>query len=261
MNLRRLFRIVALVFGANGLLLYLVHSPVAQAQRNPQVDGLLTSCAQTMGSRKAEAGFSGEGEIRYSNASPAEHFAWKAKGSEFFRQEFSGADGVRVHVVNRGQGFHEKEGKRERLPFHQTAYFRHDYTPALACEADAAHDGMRVEYIGREVVEGQSVHHIRFSMAGQGKNRHADAVEELISEYHVFIDSATNRVAATRTWVFSPEAVENRSIWETIYSDYRDVDGILMPFHIQNRVAGQPYREVVLSSVRINANISEKDFQ
>lgn len=120
---------------------------------------------------------------------------------------------------------------------------------------------MLAEYIGTEMVEGHSVSHLRFHMAARGKSKHQDAVEELLSESHVFIDSATNRVVSIRTWVFSPETVENRSVWEAVYSDYRDVDGVLMPFHIQDHIAGQPHRETVLTSVQTDANISETDFQ
>jgi len=39
------------------------------------------------------------------------------------------------------------------------------------------------------------------------------------------------------------------------------VDGVLMPFHIQDHIAGQPHRETVLTSVQTDANISETDFQ
>ena len=192
----------------------------ASGQTHDHAAKILASCGQAMGSQKADGSFVGEGEVRYPDSSPTEHLLWKTKGPELSRLEFSGKDTKTIHVVSHGSGFRERDSKKEMLPFHHSAYYRNEMIPALACSKSGWHSGMLAEYIGTEMVEGHSVSHLRFHMAARGKSKHQDAVEELLSEYHVFIDSATNRVVSIRTWVFSPETVENRSVWEAVYSDY-----------------------------------------
>ncbi len=263
MEYRRSFHRLALIaFVTKTTLLdvFLMGLP-ASCQTDDRATKILASCGQAMGSQKAAGGFVGEGEVRYPDSTPTEHLLWKTKGPELSRLEFSGTDTKTIHVVNHGSGFRNKDSKKEILPFHHSAYYRNEMIPALACSKSGWRAGMQAEYIGTEMVGDNSVSHLRFHMAARGKSKHQDAVEALLSEYHVFIDNATNRVVSIRTWLFSPETVENRSLWETVYSDYREMDGVLMPFHIQDRVAGQPHRQIVLTSVQTDAHISETDFQ
>jgi len=98
-------------------------------------------------------------------------------------------------------------------------------------------------------------------MPPKGINKTADAIDAVMSEFHLFIDTSNNTVFAIRRWIFSDEAVANRSLWETYYSDYRTVGGTLMPFHIENHIAGQKLREITFDSVRPDTSIAISDFQ
>ena len=42
-------------------------------------------------------------------------------------------------------------------------------------------------------------------------------VEDLMSELHVFMDTQSKQIAGTRTFLFSPDAIENRSTVERVY--------------------------------------------
>ena len=39
------------------------------------------------------------------------------------------------------------------------------------------------------------------------------------------------------------------------YSDYRTVNGVLMPFHVENYLAGQKIADITFSSVQANTGI------
>jgi hypothetical protein len=45
------------------------------------------------------------------------------------------------------------------------------------------------------------------------------------------------------------------------YGDYRDVDGIKVPFKLQQSIDGKPAEEVTLEKVKINAKIDPKKFE
>lgn len=223
---------------------------------------MLLACEQTMSGQGADRSFYAEGEIALAgDSSPSQHIVWKTKGRDLFRQEVTQGEDTTVSIVNRGHGSRNRKSHRTNLPEHATAYFRPEYIPALSCTIDHGRAGMVAEYIGQEVIAGETADHIRFTMAPNGKDRNVDEMEKIISEYHVFISTVNHRVLATRSWIFSPEAVQNHSSWETFFTDYRDVNGVLMPFHIENRLNGQKVRDIVLSAVREDASISDGDFQ
>ena len=226
------------------------------------VNSILLACEQTMGGKGADRSFYAEGEIALAgDSSPSQHIIWKTKGRDLFRQDVTQGENTTISIVNHGHGSRTHKSVRANLPEHTTAYFRPEYIPALSCTIDRGRAGMVAEYLGQEVVAGETADHIRFTIAPNGKDKKIDDLENLISEYHIFISIVSHRVLATRTWIFSPEAVQNHSSWETFFTDYRDVNGVLMPFHIENRLNGQKVRDIVLSVVREDASISASDFQ
>lgn len=258
MKLDRFAVIFAIIFGTSALLFAQTAPATAQST---SVNSILLACEQTMGGQGADRSFYAEGEITVAGSSPSQHIVWKTKGRDLFRQEVTEGENTTVSIVNHGQGSRTYKAVRVNLPEHATAYFRPEYIPALSCTIDRSRAGMVAEYLGQEVVGGETADHIKFSMAPNGKDKKIDDLEQLISEYHVFISTVSHRVLATRTWIFSPEAVQNHSSWETFFTDYRDVNGVLMPFHIENRLNGQEIRDIVLSVVREDASISDSEFQ
>ena len=48
---------------------------------------------------------------------------------------------------------------------------------------------------------------------------------------------------------------------ETLLDDYRDVDGVQVPHHIQQNVEGELFTETRISSVTLNAALDDSLFQ
>ena len=48
---------------------------------------------------------------------------------------------------------------------------------------------------------------------------------------------------------------------ETLLDDYRDVDGIKVPHHIQQNVEGERFTETRINSVTVNAELDDTLFQ
>jgi hypothetical protein len=235
-------------------------SSLAMTQAGNSTEGLLDGCRQAMGGGHAGGFFYGEGTVSYSGGAPVP-VVWKSQGQDLFREEVKENGETNVEVVNQGHGFRLRQGKRHETAAHETAYFRQEYIPALLCGVERDRAGIVAEDLGSEQIEGQKVRHIRFSIAPKGQDRHADEYAQTVSEYHVFLDPASHVVVGTRRWIFSPDRAANRSVWETYYHDYRVVDGVLMPFHIENRLGGQKAREIVLTTVRRDDSITSGDFQ
>jgi len=164
-----------------------------------------------------------------------------------------------VSVVKGGQGYVQMNGTRVTLPPHIAKYSGPYYIPALSRMASSSQTNALVSYIGKESVNGISVHHIVLQFLPID----ATPVEEeaLLSEFHVFLDTESLTIVKTQSFHFSPVAIQNRSVCETYYADYRKVQGVLIPFHIREEVAGQPYSEITLTNVALNSGLSDVDFQ
>jgi hypothetical protein len=243
-------------------LLLLVFGCTVSFSQNSSTTSLLVSCSQAMGSNNANANFQGRGTVGFPPNDAAQgQIMWKSMRGTNFRQEITDAQGLAIENVRGEYGFRASKGKRQTVPSHSVAYFRQEFNPALACNVAVGRAGIQVQFIGAESLHGRAVNHLLFSMAPKGINKGDDAMEALISEFHVFLDVADNTVFATRTWVFSDAGVANRSVWETYYSDYRLASGVLMPFSVENYIAGQKIREIKFLSVIADNSISDVDFQ
>jgi hypothetical protein len=112
---------------------------------------------------------------------------------------------------------------------------------------------------GSEQVRNRAAYHLK--LVARALNQHAKGVDSILSEYHVYVDQQSFQVLKTSTFVFSPQGLQNRSGWETYYSDYRTIDGIPLPFHIENYISGQKLRDIVLSGVQTGVSLNNAEFE
>jgi hypothetical protein len=180
--------------------------------------------------------------------------------------ETAGVDRVRHDVgpdfrfvSNAGTGFLVLQGTRHSLPAWVTEYKRPEHLPSLSLMADYLNPNLQIQYVGLENVNGLPAHHLRFSMMPIDATQ--AQIEDLISEFHVYIDQASLLVVRTRSFNFSPETLVNRSAVDMYFGDYRQQDGALVPFHLVRYVAGNKDSDIVFTSVSLKANIPDSDFQ
>lgn len=225
-------------------------------------DAILNRCAHAMGSPQQRLDVVADGQIQgdADTGDLPSAIRFETRGLESFRQESgSGAD-TRIAVISHGRGSHLIEGKKKALPRHSTAYFRPDHLPALLCSASSA-GGVQVTLEGESKVGDAPVFDLKFSARPGKRNDRADAIESLISEYHIFVDQQSFLVLKSSTFVFSPDAIENHSLWETYYFDYRRIGDVLMPFKLENFLAGGKVRTIVFTSIQTGVSVPDQDFQ
>lgn len=177
-----------------------------------------------------------------------------------FRIERGGPASREITIITNGRGWHDAGGKRTRIASHTAAYFKADHLPALLCSTDYSRKGLGVSYEGEEAVGGKSAFHLKLIPLPKQNGEPADRTEALISEYHIFIDAQSFVLLKTARYVFSPNAVENRSLWETSYSDYRSINGVLMPFRLDNSISGRRFSTTVFTSITTGSVVSDQEF-
>lgn len=225
-------------------------------QRDPQALNILAQCNAAMGATATVPDLYLQGTITPTNPNtPPSTFVLESKGTDRVRTEIDSPNGKQVFVVNDERGFSLTSGIKKNLALHLTSYFRPEHLSAFACSIDVARPNMGVAYAGEEIIGAATAYHLIFQAAS------SDPLDVIVSEFHVYVDSKTFRVLKTATWAFAPDAIENRSKWETYYDGYQPVGGILMPTHITHFVAGQKFDEWSFTSTRTDISVADGDFQ
>lgn len=106
--------------------------------------------------------------------------------------------------------------------------------------------GHEVALVGRETLDGKPVDKLELKLHG-GEVR----FDYLDAETHLLVRSDAVRSVRGR-----------RVELETSYSDYRDVDGLLFPFHIETREKGRPdVLDVAVDSFELDPELGDERFR
>jgi hypothetical protein len=237
----------------------LVFSSLLCVAQAPDPQFILRSCAKAMGGQQP-IDLIAEGSLQMANEDKTEHILIKTRGLESFRLERGEPGQAEVSIISHGKGSRHGEPTKPAMSRQDTAYFKADHLPAFMCAISPAKDGMQLSYVGEDVVGGRPTFHLKLNAIPKGRNAHADLIESLISELHLFIDQQSFVVLKSSKYVFSPTAIENRSWWETLYSDYRPVNGVQMPFRLETLVAGQPFSTTTFSTIT-SVTLLDQDFE
>jgi hypothetical protein len=236
-----------------------IFSPICIAQAHDP-EAILRACGNAMGGGNQQVDFTAEGSLQMANAETAEHVLIKTRGLESFRMERGESGQPEVSIISRGRGARHGAAPKTAMSRQDTAYFKADHLPALMCAISPVKDGMQLSYVGEDIVGGRPTFHLKLNAIPKRRNAHADLIESLISEFHLFIDQQSFVVLKSAKYVFSPTAIENRSWWETLYSDYRPVNGVQMPFRLEILVAGQPFSTTTFSTIT-SVTLLDQDFE
>ena len=104
--------------------------------------------------------------------------------------------------------------------------------------------GYKLELLGKEDLEGTSVFKLKLTK-GDGR------------EINFYLD-ATSGIELKSTMVLKSGTSE--TINEIIFGDYKPVDGLLMPFHIENKTNGKTQAQLTVATIEINPVIDDAIF-
>ena len=252
----RWFRVVLpfLILGLAGLTTAQV-SP----QRDPQALALLAqSMAANLGSSGPVHDTVANGTITWPDGSTGT-ITLKTKGPDWLRSEVSGRGTDTVSVVRAGRGHATRNGTRSNLPRWATAYQRATHIPGFSRLGDFAKSQINAIYVGLEDVSGRPAHHLR--MFASPTDQTPAEIEEIISDIHLFLDAQSLLIVKTLSYDYSPDVIENRTLVETYFEDYRSIGGLAVPHRITRFVHGQEHLRINLTNVRLNPGLPDSEFQ
>jgi len=226
------------------------------AQRDPQAISLITKSLAAMGLPASPALETLAQGTLTDNTGQPNPITFETAGLDRVRQNV-GSDFS--FVSNAGNGFLMLQGVRHSLTFWTTKYQRPGHLPGLSLIADYLSSNFQAQYVGLESVNGSPAHHLRISMLPLDST--PVQIEDLVSEFHVWIDQNSLLVVKTRTFDFSPETPQNRTPVDTLFGNYQQQGGVLVPFHLVRYIAGQKDSDIVFTSISLTASNPDSDFQ
>lgn len=184
---------------------------------------------------------------------------FKYKGSSLLRHELNLPGAQQALLLRNGEAYSISNGQKTKLPPWTHRYRRSELIAPFSRLADYSLTQTNVVYVGLETLSGRQVHHIRLSSLTTDDT--PAQLQDLISEFHLFVDAQTGLMTKTITYDYSPTVMQNRTAVENYYDNYLPTNGLLVPNHITRYIYGQKFAEITLTSVQTNVGLSDSDFQ
>ncbi len=185
----------------------------------------------------------------------------KFAGPDRFRQEVQLGTDSTTEIVNGSRAVELRDGQSKKWPYHSVLSQPLRYIPATSELATALSPLSRVLYLGQETLEGRPVHHVRVEKQFPGRPADKAAILNNLTAVEFWLDATTLLPLKRAQTVPSRETVTITFPVEFYYSDYRTVNGVLLPFHVLMFVRGQKFREIQFTSASVNDPPTMSDFE
>jgi hypothetical protein len=117
-----------------------------------------------------------------------------------------------------------------------------------------------LHYVGRELRGGISVDHVQLHRTNSEKNQTISQAFEKLSSADVFFDASTHLPQAV-IYNTHPDNDYGRDIpVEIKFSDYRSVNGVMVPYRIQRLLQGVLNLDLTVSTATVNSGLTDGEF-
>lgn len=188
----------------------------------------------------------------------------KAKGIAQSRLDVLAGAVVRSEIINArsepGGEWLDGNGAAHRYAQHNcwttAAWFSPSALLEWAQQADAV-----VTYVGREVRDGTIVDHLHAYRAVVNQPAADAAVLERLTSEDVYIAADSHLPVALIFNTHADNDINREMPIEILYSDYRLIDGVQVPFHIQRYIENTLNLDLVVTAATTTAKLSDNDFE
>ena len=184
----------------------------------------------------------------------------KCKGTRQTRFELQRSSGTIVRIVSQGRGqIHRPDGSVVNLLPKNTYGERVNHIPLLSLLAEAQNDNVVLQYQGTAVVDGRTTDKLALTLVPDPKHARIASLTATLNKLF-FVDQSTGLILKIQFTNYSENYPDDGVQREVLYSDYRPVNGILIPFHQVTYNDGTLESDLVLNSVSFNVGLLDSDF-
>ncbi len=254
-----------------GLALLLLSAPLpAQQSPPPQRDPqAITVLSQTV---NAAGGLTAVSAIQDYTATGTVTYLWagqpvqgtvtlRQKGADEFRLDANLQSGIRSWAVSYGAGsVKETDGSAHPVGFANALKLGALTFPLAEIYTDLQDSSTTLIYMGSTQIAGRTVQQIHAQRNFSPQSDPDGSLSKLRAR-DLFIDSSNLQLILIRDILYPPQSFTANYQHEISFSDYRTVNGLLVPFTISEKIAGQQTWIIQLSQTSFNSGLSDSDFQ
>jgi len=230
--------------------------------QDPQAVAVAQAAFTAMGGAQAIAGYQdslASGTVTISaGGNPVSYPITKSKGLRETRVELQMPKGTNVRIVNQGQGaILRPDGSVKTLYSNNTFYEHVNHVPLLSVLAEYANGNVNLLYKGVQQVQGQPEDVIEVDFVPNLANGQTFAS---MSRALFFVNQVTRLVDKTQSTPFYEGDTKNTFTEEVYFTDYRSVNGLMLPFHQTVFTDGKLDSDITFTSVTLNVGLLDSEF-
>ena len=183
-----------------------------------------------------------------------------SRGNSQIRTELTTDKGVRVTVISNGHGIiRQPDGSVRYLLDDNLISTRVEHLPQLSILSEFLRSDMALKYIGTSALEGAQVDVIDASLISGTTSAEAARSQERTRTLF-FFNSTTGLPASVQRSNFAENSPEQSQVTETRFDDYRNLNGVMVPFRQRTFLDGTPLMLLQLNSADLNATATDAEF-
>jgi len=234
-------------------------------QRDPQALNILGQVLDAAGGLQilsAIQDFTATGSISYNwGDSPVQgSVSIKGRGLSQFRIDTTLPDGVHSWVVTSSIATEKRpDGSSSPLPLPlkmKPATLTFPLTELIVAVQDVS---WSISYLGLVTHNGQPAYAISLQKILPA-NSDPSGFQSSVTRADFFIDTKTFAVLSVQDRAYSKNGAAGDSTHEMEFSNYQQVNGVLVPFSITERIGGQQTVTIQLSQVNFSSGLTDSDF-
>lgn len=254
-------------FGILFLLLFshpsLTAEPVSTtAPKDPTANSIAQRALNALGAAQIQAneGVIASGTLSLGGNKPATFpIVMKSRGTEQLRSELTTPKGTRITIINDGAGkIVQPDGTVRWLDTENTVSQRVTQIPALSLLAEYQLPTVSTQYMGTANVNGSTADVIALGVYSATKATSAQSESQLTQKLF-YIDHSSSLILRMQEIHYSENGSDSDGV-EIRYSDYRSVQGVMVPFDQQTYANGKLVFDFSVSNVSFGVTLPDSDF-
>lgn len=235
-------------------------------KRDQQAISILSQCLRAAGGVQAVGAiqdFTASGSITYNWAGESVNgsVTLKGRGKGQFRLDADLPNGRLSWAVNNGDGFYKELDETTRHIFYPNAVNFGSLTlPYVDIAVSLNDQSASLSYVGVNTQDNRKTYDIGIQQV-LPSDRDPTGILGKLTRRDFFIDMQTFQIVRVSDMVH-PEKITTIDIPHEIeFSDYRPVNGVVLPFSISEKTDGQHTYTIQVSQMSFNSGLQDADFQ
>jgi outer membrane lipoprotein-sorting protein len=184
----------------------------------------------------------------------------KGRGTGQFRVDATLPEGVRSWAISNGSGWvKETDGRTDVILTHNAEDLGSLTFPFTFLSSALQDPSMSLVYVGLETAGGIQVHHVRAQMI-YAQNADPTGLLAKLSKREFFIDATSFRLVSSEDMAHTRDNATVGEVRKVQFSDYRQINGILVPFSIAESIQGQQSETIQINQINFNTGLQDSTF-